>query len=76
MLWKRAAGSSWRRHFNPDGSLGGLVAESADVASNVYIDRSAIVAPHAVVLAGTTLQEGEIATPVGVISFRDNVSEG
>ena len=69
MLFRRTGGSSWSRHLNPDGSQGGLVAISAQVANNVHIDRSAIVAPHVCLPQGAVLREGEIATQSGIISF-------
>jgi len=54
-----------RRHINPDGSVGGLVAESAAVATDAYIHYSAIVSPEAVVLSGEVVGANFFVPPGG-----------
>lgn len=62
---------SWTTHTNPDGSLGGRVADTAHVGSNVTIMRTARVLPGATVPDNTLVEFGVFYTEDGPIRLGD-----
>lgn len=59
-----------KRRTNPDGSVGGWVAETAQVHPTAFVDLDALVEPGAVVgenehLAAGAVRAGEGWTPIG-----------
>lgn len=55
-----------RQHINPDGTPGGMVPESAFVASDAFIGATAVVMPGAEVESRQRIESGEIYTRDGV----------
>lgn len=49
-----------RRRKNPDGSIGGWVADNAVVGPNAIVEPGAVVEPRAVVPSGLTVRSGKI----------------
>ena len=64
----RAVGA--QRHVNPDGSVGGWVAENAAVDPTAVIESGALVMPHAKVGAGVRVENGMIVDEgVSLLAF-------
>jgi len=70
----RTSRVAWRRHTNPDGSLGGLVSVKATVGEDVYLDVSAVVVPDAHVPDHSVIGPGVIVSAAGSISFSESLS--
>ena len=47
------------RHINPDGNLGGWVANNAKVGPGVVVEPGAFIEPRAVVKPGLRIKRGE-----------------
>ena len=56
----------WRRHVNPDGSIGGEVSSKAVVDPTAYIERSAVVMADAHVGPNEHVERGQIVLPGGL----------
>lgn len=69
MFGKEGLTHTWASHRNPDGTEGGLVASSAKVGKNVFLDRSAVVTPETVVPDGAVIEAGQIVSPFGSFRF-------
>jgi hypothetical protein len=54
-----------RRRQNPDGSIGGLVADNAEVPPGLYVPFNSMVAPGACVAAGEVIPEAVIIDRAG-----------
>lgn len=65
MFFSRTSSERWLQHVNPDGSLGGFVAESAAVGVNVTVGKTARVFPGATVPDNTVIELGVMYTPEG-----------
>lgn len=70
MFFSRQRRVSWLPHTNPDGSIGGSVASTAEVGLNVTIGKTAIILPGAKVPDNTVVALGVVYTPDGPVKFK------
>lgn len=60
----------WYEHVNPDGTKGGMVADTAIVDDGAYIPVSAIIMPNTHIKRDTKICKGGLVTREGTVTFQ------
>lgn len=68
-IFKTNSRIKWSAYQNPDGSKGGMIADTAVIDEGVFIPVSAIVMPAVHVTHQTEIRNGDLVTGEGPIRF-------
>lgn len=59
------ATGAWKRHVNPDGSLGGRVSAGAEIHPTAFVEAGAMVLNGATIGPDARVKAGDLITPTG-----------